>query len=130
MQGIDPAASIQQKEAASPIYKTPHDDHADLNTIANLSPSASGQHNTLHGCLQNSYDCYSYPCLSHIVHHGDGKAGRRATGQVPAHLQLPRHEPPASSSRKKAALLPEGISDDGVNPFIELCAFKDTFAIV
>lgn len=57
MQGIDPAASIQhvvQKEAASPNYKAPH---ADLNTIANLSPSASGQYSTLHGCLQNSCDC-------------------------------------------------------------------------
>ena len=67
MQGINPAASIQQKEAAPPIYKTPH---ADLNTIANPSPSASVQYSTLHGCLQNSCDCYSCPCLSHIVHHG------------------------------------------------------------
>ena len=64
------------------------------------------------------------------VSYSPPKAGRRATGQVPAHLQLPRAEPPASCSRKKAALLPEGINDDGANPFVELCAFKDTFAIV
>ena len=38
MQSINPTASIQQKQAAPPIYRTRY---ADLNTIANPSPSAA-----------------------------------------------------------------------------------------